>query len=75
MVDGKKIKSGKEALQSGVFSEAVCTLIDGLDEEYIKNGSLDNDESILDYGIPYFLQSFAFAYKGSEIKQLSEAKN
>ncbi len=75
IVDGKKIKSGKEALQSGVFSEAVCTLIDGLDEEYIKNGSLDNDESILDYGIPYFLQSFAFAYKGSEIKQLSEAKN
>jgi len=28
---------------------------------------------LLDYAIPYFLQDFAFAYKGNEIVELSNA--
>lgn len=73
--EGKKITNGQQALESKIFSKTVKKLISGLDDKYKQDGSLNENESILDYGIPYFLQSFAFAYKGDKIPELSSAKN
>lgn len=75
VANGNKITNGIEALNSKIFSEAIVELVKGLDKEYQASGAIDSNESILDYGIPYFLQSFSFAYKGEKISKLSEAKD
>lgn len=71
--DGTIIQNGIDAISSNIFSETINILITKLDEKYHDEGFYTPTESILDYGIPYFLQSFSFAYKGEAIPELDAA--
>ncbi len=73
--NGLVIQNGVDAISSGIFSDTINTLINKLDDKYRVEGYYRNDESILDYGIPYFLQSFSFAYKGEVIPELDAARD
>lgn len=73
--DGSIIQNGIDAISSNIFSKTINTLITKLDQKYREEGYYSTNESILDYGIPYFLQSFSFAYKGKSIPELDAATN
>ncbi|MCF0227519.1 MAG: hypothetical protein HUJ52_01730 [Malacoplasma sp.] len=49
-----------------LFSDAVRLVIDAQNSLYQDLGYLASDESILTYGIPYFLQDWLFAYDGCD---------
>lgn len=75
-VNGTKITNGLQARDTdGLFTNSIRTAITLTDKNYQQEGIISSSESILDYGIPYFLQKFIFAYKGSEIPSLSQTKS
>ena len=53
-----------------LFSDSTQKVLSAQDELYFELGYLNEDEHILDYCIPYFLQSWMFAYKGDAIESL-----
>lgn len=73
--DGTYVQNGTDALNSGIFSDSVTTLIKALDKEYFPNPQKGEPKTLLDIGIPYFLQSFSFAYKGDSISALDNANS
>ncbi|MDE7433650.1 MAG: hypothetical protein K2M43_00640 [Mycoplasmoidaceae bacterium] len=56
-----------------MFSPSIKYLIQELDKKYQAEHLYPSTESLLDYGIPYFAQTFSFAYKGEAIQQLENA--
>ena len=60
--EGKPVKNAQDAKL--LFSDTIKDVINAQDDLYQGMGYLTKDESVLDYGIPYFLQSWMFAYKG-----------
>ena len=62
--DGNLITTSAQA--RSLFSDTINDVIDAQDDLYKGMGYLANTESVLDYGIPYFLQSWMFTYKGCE---------
>ena len=67
------ITNGHEALC--LFSNNVQQIIEQQTAAYKQVCHFKDDENILDYGIPYFLQNFIFAYKGDEINEITNANN
>lgn len=67
----ESIKNGTDALE--LLTDTVQNLIINQSTDLIHKGLLKPGENILDYGIPYFLQSFVFGYKGSEISEIASA--
>ncbi|WP_391592103.1 Spermidine/putrescine ABC transporter substrate-binding protein / putative lipoprotein MG045 [[Mycoplasma] cavipharyngis] len=63
-VDGKKITTATEALS--LFTKPVQKILSEIYTD--ENGMKIN---LLDYGIPYFLQTFNFAYRGQVNKNLN----
>ena len=55
-----------------LFSDATQNVLAAQDELYRDMKYLDEGEHILDYCIPYFLQSWLFAYKGEAIDNLNK---
>lgn len=72
-INNKPITNGTEARDSKLFSDSTKHLIQQQDIKYHDLGLYPDGLSLLDFGIPYFLQSFSFAYKGSEIENLENA--
>lgn len=64
-----QIKNGTDALN--LFTENVQNIILFESDKY--SDLLPNGTNLLDYGIPYFLQSFIFAYKGAPINTIDNA--
>ena len=62
------IDSAADALN--LFTDSVQTILQNFDID--GDGNKDN---LLEYGIPYFIQDFIFAYRGSEITELSNAQS
>ena len=69
--DGKLITNGVEALN--LFTDNIIDIINAETEMY--RDLFPNGQNLLDYCIPYFLQRFMFAYKGSEISDFQNANN
>ena len=65
------IKNGTDAL--GLFTSTIQNIIKS--ETSFFNNLFNENENLLDYCIPYFLQCFMFAYKGKEIPELKNATN
>ena len=65
------IKNGTDALS--LFTNTIQNIIKS--ETNFFNNLFDENENLLDYCIPYFLQCFMFAYKGKEIPELESANN
>lgn len=74
-IDGNKITNGTQAANSSLLTPAMKKLISEMDNKYHATNLYPADESILDYGIPYFLESFVFGYKGSAISELDNAQS
>ena len=58
------VKTSEDAMF--LFSDTTQNVLTAQDELYRGLGYLDNNEKVLDYCIPYFLQSWMFAYDGCE---------
>ena len=69
--DGKPITNGVEALN--LFTDNIKNIINA--ETVLYRDLFPERENLLDYCIPYFLQSFIFAYKGPEISDFQRANN
>lgn len=69
--DGNPITNSTEALS--LFTEPIQDIIKRITTVYAN--LFNPGENLLDYCIPYFLQSFMFAYKGEEIPELTKARN
>lgn len=65
------ITNGEKALN--LFTKPIQDIITSTTTVYAN--LFNPGENLLDYCIPYFLQSFMFAYKGEEIPELTNAKN
>ncbi len=65
--DGNLITDGADALC--LFTPTVQAIIEAVTNAYPE--LFDSGENLLDYAIPYFLQSFIFAYKGTEINEFN----
>lgn len=65
------ITNGTEALN--LFTDNIQKIIKVESNKY--NDILPENTNLLDFGIPYFLQSFIFAYKGNKIDNLNNNTN
>lgn len=68
---GAEITNAKQA--KGLFTDTINDVLDAQDKYYQEEGYLDSNETVLDYCIPYFLQSWMFAYTGDEITEFNDA--
>jgi len=69
--NGNLITNGTDALS--LFIDPIQNIIKGTTNIY--SNLFKPEENLLDYCIPYFLQSFMFAYKGDAISELDNAAN
>ena len=69
--DNHLITNGTQALS--LFTDNIRNIIAQSTDKY--SDIFAPGENLLDYCIPYFLQSFTFAYKGKEITELTNATN
>ena len=69
--EGNLITNGIDALK--LFIDPIQHIIKSTTNMY--SNLFKPDENLLDYCIPYFLQSFMFAYKGDAISELDNAAN
>lgn len=62
------IKSAKDALN--LFTEPVQKILTSYD---LNNNEIlgEDEDNLLNYGVPYFLQSLVFAYRGEKIEKLA----
>ncbi|MCQ3914354.1 MAG: hypothetical protein MJ201_00775 [Mycoplasmoidaceae bacterium] len=51
-----------------LYSEVGKKAIQQMNDAFINYCGLPADFNLLDYGVPYFAQSFSFVYKGEEIE-------
>ena len=69
--NNNKITNGVEALS--LFTDSIQHIIEQITIKY--SNLFASGENLLDYCIPYFLQSFTFAYKGEEVPEFANTTN